>query len=181
MLNQTCNKALEEFLFQKRYQWFAIYTRSRHEKEVLKHIESEQIEAYLPLRTTIKQWSDRKKKVTEPLFNSYLFVKVRPKDHCKVLKTNSVVRFVSFGGKPAKIPEKQIQLINNMLASGYELAINFEQLEPGSPIKVVQGLMKGTFGELVEYRGKKRVVIKIEEIEKSVLVNIPINFLELAG
>jgi transcriptional antiterminator RfaH len=159
--------------------WCAIYTRPRHEKKVFAQLQQEKIQAYLPLQTTIRQWSDRKKKVSEPLFSCYVFVHITVKDYSKVLNLRGVVRYVTFGGKAVVIPEKQIQLIRNLLEQDNEtIEVSIMPLA-GTRVEIIAGPLMGITGELVDYAGKKRVIIRIEEISKSMLVNVPSNLLKL--
>ena len=81
-------------------QWYVVYTLSKHEKKVEKLLERKNIESYLPKRTIIRQWSDRKRKVEAPLFPNYLFVHIHPREFWKVLSTNGVIRFVCTGRSP---------------------------------------------------------------------------------
>ena len=76
--------------------WYAIYVKSTNEKKVFKTLDDIGIESFLPLITKMKQWSDRRKKVEEPLFRSYLFVNITLSDYYKVLNVNGVVKFISF-------------------------------------------------------------------------------------
>ena len=84
--------------------WFAIYVKSRSEKKVLKLLEDIGVESFLPLITRVNQWSDRKKKVEEPLFRSYLFVNIPLSDYYTVLNVNGVVKFITFERKPVPVP-----------------------------------------------------------------------------
>jgi transcriptional antiterminator RfaH len=160
--------------------WYAVYTRPHHEKKVYEHIYQENIIAFLPMQTTIKQWSDRKKKVSEPLFSCYLFVNITAKDYYTVLNIPGVVRYITFEGKAVPIPEKQIQLIKNILEQDIETTEVLETIHTGNRVEIKTGPLTGMTGELIEYAGKKRVIIRIEEICKSILVNVPINLLRLA-
>jgi transcriptional antiterminator RfaH len=158
--------------------WYAVYTRPRHEKKVYAQLQKEKIEAFLPLYTTIHQWSDRKKKVLEPLFSCYIFVCISTKAYYSVLNISSVIRFVSFEGRAISIPDSQIRLIKNMLAQDMELIEAPKFLPLGSRVEIVAGLLAGASGVLVDIAGKKRVIIYIDEIEKSFYVNIPLNYLK---
>jgi transcription antitermination factor NusG len=152
--------------------WYAVYCRPRHEKRVLANLMEENIEAYLPLQTTIKQWSDRKKKVSEPLFSCYVFVRIASSDYYRVLNQNGVVRYVTFEGKAISIPEEQIHIIKCMLEQEVQTTEIADRIPAGSKIEIVAGPLSGIKAELVEYAGKKRVVIRIDEINKTVMVNI---------
>jgi transcription antitermination factor NusG len=141
----------------------------------------EHINAFLPLHSTIKQWSDRKKKVIEPLFSCYLFVNITLREYYKVLNIPGVIRYVSFEGKAATVPEKQIQSIKDLLNNNFELEETPVSFQKGNKVRIVLGTLSGIDGELVMYNNKKRVIIRIEEINKSLLVNVPLNYLKLVG
>jgi transcriptional antiterminator RfaH len=164
-----------------KHNWHAIYTRPRHEKKVYEQLQQAKIEAFLPLQTTIRQWSDRKKKVTEPLFRCYVFVFVSSQDYYRAVNINGVVRYVTFEGKAVAIPEKQILLIRNLLSQDIEVDESPVPIERGTRVEIKAGPLIGVFGELVEHAGKKRVIIRIEEINKILLINVPLNFLKLPG
>src|SRR3569832_1099930 len=91
--------------------WYAIYTRPRWEKKVNNLLSQKGIEVYCPLNKIRRKWSDRIKTIEEPLFKSYVFVKVNDEDRTSVRMTNGVVNFVYWNGKPAIIREKEIQTI----------------------------------------------------------------------
>ena len=158
-------------------QWYAVYTRPHHEKKIHGKLAEAHIEVYLPLRTTLKQWSDRKKKVSEPLFSCYLFVKIKPKEYYEVLNVPGVVRYIAFEGKAVPIPDSQIQLIKNLLEFEPETLDNSVPLHSGDLVEIIAGPLMGIRGELIESSGKKRMIIRIQEIDKSLLVNIPSSIL----
>jgi transcriptional antiterminator RfaH len=159
------------------FNWYAVYTRSNFEKRIRNWLSATSIEAYLPLKTELRQWSDRKKSVEEPLIKSYVFVKIAPKDYLSVLSTPGVVKFISFAEKPVVIPEYQISIIRRLLADGDDLEISAEVFEPGDPIEVISGKLMGLTGELIEVKGRKKVVIRIDQLERSLLVNISSKYL----
>jgi transcriptional antiterminator RfaH len=164
-------------LLQKK-KWYAIYTRPHHEKKIYQQLQKEGIESYLPLQTIIRQWSDRKKKVSEPLFSCYLFVHITLKDYYSVLNTDGVVRYVTFEGKAVIIPEKQIQLIKNLLGEELDIEEYNVKLGRGSKVEIKSGPFTGLTGELIQYANNTRVILQIEEINKALLVNIPLNYLK---
>ena len=173
--NMTSNLQLKEM------KWYAIYTRPRYEKRIYEQLKNQGIEAFLPLQTTIRQWSDRRKKVSEPLFNCYLFVNITLKDYYHVLNADGVVRFITCEGKAVSIPENQIRLIRNLLGMEYDVTVTHEIFPTGTLVEIKAGPLIGLIGELVEYAGRKRVIIRIDEICKSIWVNVPLHFLALGG
>ena len=152
--------------------WFAIYVKSRSEKKVLKLLEDIGIESFLPLITRVKQWSDRKKKVEEPLFRSYLFVNIPLNDYYTVLNVNGVVKFITFEKKPVPVPDNQIIAIKEYLNDTELHSINYEDFKEGDLVRVKTGQMKDLVGRFVKINGKHRVIIDIEAVGQSLAVNI---------
>lgn len=157
--------------------WYALYTTPRSEKKVAERFKQAGVDFYLPLTKQLKRWSDRKKWVIEPLFKSYIFVKIDPSNYFNVLNIHGVVRFITFSGKAVPIPEREIETIKMLLAEFSDTIEVAENLKPGTPIEIMAGPMMGIKGEMVEYRGEKRASIRIEYINQSVLVNIPAAFI----
>jgi transcriptional antiterminator RfaH len=153
--------------------WYAIYTRSRTEKQVHSLLLETGIETYLPLQKTLKQWSDRKKWVEEPLFRSYIFVCISPPEYYRVLNVAGVVRYVCFEGKAVAIPPQQIEAIRQFVAGGDELPGVELNLLPGTKVDIIEGPMKGISGELIKIMGRKKVRIGIDGLGQSVLLEIP--------
>jgi transcription antitermination factor NusG len=152
--------------------WYAVYTKPRNEKKLADRLNEQGIEAYLPMRKTLKQWSDRKKMVSEPLISSYVFVNIFQKDYFEVLNTPGAVRYIWFSGKPAVIPSNQIQALKLILSQDLEVDCVSGTLPKGTRVKVVSGPLKELTGELLNYAGKHRVVIRLEHLEKALLLTI---------
>jgi transcription antitermination factor NusG len=153
--------------------WFAIYTRSRSEKRTHQSLISSGIESYLPLVRTLRQWSDRKKWVEEPLFRSYVFVHINPDEYFSVLNTNGVVRYVTFEGKAVPIPQKQVDAIRYFIDSGEEPVAPGDPLQPGAMVEVIRGPLHGLSGQLVDIKGKNKVRIQIDGLGQSVCITLP--------
>lgn len=164
--------------------WFAIYVRSRYEKKVLKLLEDKGVESFLPLITRVKQWSDRKKKVIEPLFRSYLFVHIRSKnsndkEYNDIRFCDGVVRFVSSEGNPIVVPENQIIAIKKYLEDTDIHDIeNYEDITEGEFVRIKSGQMKGLIGRFTEIKGKHRLIIEIETIGKTIPINVSRSMIE---
>jgi transcription antitermination factor NusG len=156
--------------------WHAVYIRSRSEKKVLIELVFQGIEAYLPLQRKLRQWSDRKKWVEVPLISGYIFVCITRKEYDKVLRTNGVVTYVRFEGKAAVIPDVQIEYIKKMLShSGISIEVSSQQFIPGDKVEVTVGPLIGLTGTLVSFKGKKRVAVQIEQLNLSLMVDLPAN------
>ena len=161
--------------------WFAVYTKPRNEKKVAYFFERDGVDHYLPLIQRIKIWSDRKKKVDEPLFTSYIFVHITEREHLAVLKTQGVVRFVTFEGKKVPVRDAQIEAIRKYAETGEEFLANEEDYKVGKKVRVVRGGMKDLEGRLVQILGKQRVKVEIEAIGQAVFIQIPKGNLEIIG
>ena len=156
------------------FSWFALYTRSRAEKKVYTGLIRRNINAFLPMRKVLRQWSDRKKMVDAPLFNSYIFVNITEKEHLPVLQVEGVVRFVSFEGKAVPIPPQQIEAIRAYLGEGAPEYNESElSLEVGVNIEITRGPMMGLNGILLTLHGKHRVKIEIECVGQSLIIDLP--------
>jgi transcription antitermination factor NusG len=153
--------------------WYALYVRSRAEKQVASLLFNNGIEVYLPLMKTLKQWSDRKKWVEEPLFKSYIFVRISPPEYYDVLNTAGIVRYITFEGKAVAIPPQQIEAIKQFINSDEELPDILPNLSPGTPVNIIDGPMKGIDGELFEILGKKKVRIEIDGLGQSIYLELP--------
>lgn len=158
--------------------WYAIYTNPRAEKQVYTRLEELEVEAFLPLQKTIRQWSDRKKTVIKPLLSSYVFVKVVPKEFPKVYKTPGVVKFVSFEGQPVAIPQNQIDNLKLLVNSDADIEVTTEPMEKGDNVRVMSGSLTGLTGELISFGGKKKVVVRIDRLDQNIIVTIPVTFLK---
>lgn len=160
------------------YQWYAIYTNPRAEKKTATLLQQRGINVYLPLLKTLKQWSDRKKWVEEPLFRSYLFVCVSEREYLEVLQVHGVVKYISFSGKAAPIREDQINNIKLLLSSEAELEISDHLFEKGELVNVKAGPFVGLQGELLENKNSKRFLVRFDQLGKSIILNIPSVYLE---
>ena len=155
--------------------WHALYVRSRSERKVLSQLEEMGIEAYLPLITRIKQWSDRKKKVEEPLFRSYVFVHNSLRQHYDVLNVYGVVRFVTFEHKAVVVPDNQIVAIKKYIDDPLEdenVVKNNNDLKVGQLVRITNGVLQGLIGRLVSVNNKRRLVVYIESVGQVVPVSI---------
>lgn len=119
--------------------WFVIYTKPKWEKKVAEQLKDKGIECFCPLITKIKQWSDRKKKVEVPLFNSYVFVQLEESNRNKVFLSTGVVRYLFWLGKPAIVRDEEIQTIKKWLDGSQVNEITIEQYQVGDRVKVASG------------------------------------------
>ena len=152
--------------------WFAVYVKSRSEKKVFKLLEDIGIESFLPLITRVKQWSDRKKKVDEPLFRSYLFVNIQLTDYYRVLQIPGVVKFITFEKQPVPVPDNQIIAIKEYINDIDLQNINYEDFKEGELVRIKSGQMKDLIGRFIKINGKHRIIVDIEVVGQSLPINI---------
>ena len=155
--------------------WYAIYTNSRAEKRVNDRLNDQDIETFLPLQKTLRQWSDRKKLVEKPLISSYVFVKCIPKDFFSVKATEGVVKFIMLQGKPVPIPEIQIRNLRILCGSDAEVEVSNDVYTKGDMVEVIFGSLTGLQGELIRVRRKHKVVIRIIQPGMNLTVDIQTN------
>ena len=158
--------------------WYAAYTKSRTEKKALQRLTENGFEAYLPIQRKRHQWSDRLKWVEEPLIKSYIFIKVNEKDYYNAINTPGLVCYVTFEGKAAPIPDWQIDLLKKLLNDGAEMEVNSDRIDPGEKIIVVKGTLVGMKGEMVEYRGSKKVLIRLGTTGTNILITVGLDLIE---
>jgi transcriptional antiterminator NusG len=153
-------------------QWFAIWTRSRHEQVVREQLAMRHIEAFLPTIPKWSRWKDRKKKIDWPLFPGYCFALFDPTNTLPVLKCTGVVNIVSFEGKPAPIPDYELDSIRLLIGSD----IQYDPcplLKEGAMVEVSGGPLKGVVGRLVRKdAARARLVLSVDLIGQGVSVEV---------
>jgi transcription antitermination factor NusG len=153
--------------------WYAIQTRSRHEKKVAQEIRDKGIRTFLPLVTQVRRWSDRNQKVQLTLFPSYVFVHTEDSanSRLRVLQTAGVVGFVGSQGRGTPIPEKQIEDIRILVDRNVPFE-DFPFLEVGQRVRIHGGALDGVEGLLVAKNTGQSLVVSIDLIKRSVLVRV---------
>jgi transcription antitermination factor NusG len=134
--------------------WYAIYTRPRWEKKVNSLLEGKGIESYCPLNKVRRKWSDRIKTIEEPLFKSYVFVKIEDEVRTNVRMTDGVINFVYWNGKPAIIKEKEVQTIKRFLDEYENVELVKMNLRPEQRVKVIAGPLMDQEGKIIEIKNK---------------------------
>ncbi len=155
-----------------KYQWFALYTKSKAEKKVLEQLQLKGIEAYLPLRKELKQWSDRKKWVETPIINSYIFVRITPSEYRKVFDAKGVVSYVSHKGKAVPIPDREIDAMRRTVENDLLFDVETSAFQKGQTITITSGPLKGITGEITEIQGEKKLYLRISHIGYTLVVNL---------
>lgn len=153
--------------------WYALYTRHRFEKRVAARLDEKGIENFLPLQTVVRQWSDRRKKVEQPLFNCYVFVRIHLQKRLSALDTGGVVRMVTFAGAPSPIRDEEIEAVRRILSGEveYESTPAYE-FDSGQKVEVVRGPLRGIRGRFVEHRGRRKLLVNIDQISQGICIEV---------
>ena len=122
--------------------WYVVYTKPKWEKKVAEQLNKMGIECYCPLITQVRQWSDRKKKVEVPLFNSYVFVHLAENDRNEVFRASGAVRYLFWLGKPAIVRDEEISTIKKWLAVSDQYEISVATLQVGDKFILESGPFK---------------------------------------
>ncbi|MFA6981064.1 MAG: UpxY family transcription antiterminator [Ignavibacteriaceae bacterium] len=151
--------------------WFALYTKPRHEFKAELQLKAIGIEVYLPKITRLKQWSDRKKKVTEPLINSYIFIRSDEKGRLSALEEEAIVRCVFDCGRPAKIPNDQMQNFIDFIKDEEDYFV-INGIVKGAKVLIKDGPFAGVTGVIVEEPCGKTVAVSIELLNRTVVARL---------
>jgi len=158
--------------------WYPVCTNPRAEKKACQALINKGLETYLPLHRQLKQWSDRKRWVEEPLIKSYLFVHINENEQTEVLMTKGVSRFIYFSGRITSMPQKQIDELKLLMASPFELEITEDNLQPGEKIIIKAGPLKGLTGEIISMRSQKQLVLRLENLGYSIIIHIAASLID---
>jgi len=152
--------------------WYAIQTRSRHEKVVERQLQGQGIEVFYPVVSQIHRWSDRRKVVECPLFAGYAFVCIAPspEERVRVLQTHGVVQFVGGQGRGTPIPAEQMEAVRTLVSSNAPFT-KHAFLKVGQRVRVRGGSLDGVEGMLVE-NGSRSLIISVEPIQRSLSIRI---------
>ncbi|WP_431243080.1 UpxY family transcription antiterminator [Flavobacterium sp. P21] len=143
--------------------WYVLYTKPKWEKKVAERLTQIGIECYCPLITQVKQWSDRKKKVEVPLFNSYVFVQLSEIDRNSVFNIPGVVRYLFWLGKPAIVREEEINIIRASLKDTNVSDISVSSIQVGDRIKLESGAFSNQ-DAIVQEVSKTHYILVLESM-----------------
>jgi transcription antitermination factor NusG len=160
-------------------QWYAVHTRYQHEQQVHQQLERKGIPTFYPTSTKVQNWSDRKKKISQALFPGYLFVADISERRTQVVETPGVCAIVSVCGRPAPIPQSEMEAIRRAIASPYTIEAH-AYLNNGDQVRVVDGPLSGVTGILVRNEKSARLVLSVELLGRSVAVELDAQYVESA-
>lgn len=151
--------------------WYAIWTRSRHEKLVRDQLDKKTVEVFLPTIGKWSRWKDRKKKIDWPLFPGYVFARFVPDERIGILKIDGVVQIISNNGMLSPIPVEEIESIRTLVES--ELAYDpVPLIKEGEMVRVSHGPLKGVVGRLIRKGAHARLILSVDLIGQAVSVEV---------
>ena len=151
--------------------WYVAHTSANHEKRVTQQLLQRSIENFLPLYDTVRRWKDRRMELQLPLFPGYVFVRLALRDRLMVLQIPGVARLISFNGKPAALPDKEIEALRTGLAARLR-AEPHPYLTVGRRVRVIGGPLEGMEGILIRKKKACRVVLSLGVIMRSASVEV---------
>jgi len=159
--------------------WYAVSTRSRQEKTAASMLENLEVAHFLPLIEEERHWSDRKQKVTLPLFPGYMFVQIARSCELqlRVLKVPGIVDFVGNRNGPLAIPESEIENVRALVSHGVGCSPH-PFFEVGDRVRVVRGTLAGVEGTLIRRGERSKLVISVEMIQQAISVTVSISDVE---
>jgi transcription antitermination factor NusG len=161
-------------------EWYIYYTYPKSERIIKKEFDTSNFEVFLPLHKVQRQWSDRVKILEVPLFPNYIFIRSRKNDIYSIIKHPRIVKYVAFEGRPARIKDEEIFLIQKLLSTGNNIKID-SSITVGDKVKIKMGPLQGFTGVLVEKKGSKRFGIKLSEFNNIISIEVELGDLERVG
>ncbi len=162
--------------------WRVFYTMPRAEKKCKCYLDNQNVEVFLPIRSVVKQWKDRRKMVEEPLFPNYIFARVDERERIGVLRTRGIVRCVTFGGSLAEVTKKEIDQLKLLQTRPDWLeTVSGQHFKIGSDVTIDAGPLRGLCGQIVEHRGTTRLLVRVSSINMAVKVELPARLLSGAS
>jgi transcription termination/antitermination protein NusG len=160
--------------------WYAVYTHAKWEKKVASLLTRKKIENYCPLNRVLKQWSDRKKIVYEPLFTCYVFVRISNSESVHVLQTDGVINYVNWQSRPAVIRDVEIEVIRKFLLDHCNVRLEKIKVEVNDTIQIKCGLFMEQKGKVIEVLDKT-LRVALPSLGYMMLAEIPKSYVEVVN
>lgn len=164
--------------------WYVLYVRSRQEKKVYNELIENGLEAFLPMVTSIRKWSDRTKKIEIPLFASYVFVKIESKlDFYKASDVDGACTFIKFANEYALAKEEEINSIKLLISTDGLTNINSSENLPslGEFMKISEGPLEGLQCEVLRVDNAYKILVSINSLKQNIVATVPVAFLEISS
>lgn len=165
---------------EKKKGWHVLYVQYRHESKVYDELMEKNLEAFLPMTTAIRKWSDRTKKIQIPLFPSYVFVNIKSNnDFHNVFTLDASCSYVRFGSEYGRISQKEIDQIK-MLVEGKEISdiqINYEHPKIGEKLKIQYGKLSGLECEVFRIDNQHKISVRLNSLRQNITATVPLSYL----
>lgn len=155
--------------------WYAVRVRTKSEKWVVQQLDKKGVESWIPLKWSVRKYPGRIRKTQIPLIRGYIFVKIGQEEYVKVLEVDGVFEFVRFANEVPTIPDEQIELLKYVTGENMDVIMTDEVLAPGDKIEIIGGELTGLEGELVEFKGKHRILMRMDNVGLSFFIEAPRN------
>ena len=157
--------------------WYAAYTSANHEKRVAEQLGVRNVEHFLPLYASVRRWKDRRVTLQLPLFPGYVFVRMALRDRLKVQQVPGLARLVGFNGEPVPLEDQEVACLRRALSAGLKTAPH-PYLTFGRRVRITTGPLAGREGILRRRNSSLRVVLSLELIQRSILVDVSAESIE---
>jgi transcription antitermination factor NusG len=164
-------------LDEEKPQWFAIYSAFKKEKIAKKLLEKKGIETYLPIQKVTRKYERKVKKLEIPLINCYLFVRITKSEYVRVLETDYISRFVKIGKDLLAIPDAEIEIMQRILGENITVEMEQNTFYQGDKVMISQGNLAGLQGKLISFQGKEKVMVELNTIGYSMMIEMDKNLL----
>lgn len=159
------------------YHWYAIYTRPNAEKKVYERLVLLGYDTFLPLVVSVRNWSDRKKKISTPLISTFVFVKIERLKLYDLLQVKGALGILKYIGQPAVIKDQEIENLKILMQDATEVSpIENVDFEAGEDVLVTQGPFTGLVAKSLIIKGKRRIIVTVEALGSALEVNLPLSF-----
>jgi len=167
----------ENHLDDREARWFAVYTRFKREKLIVKQLQEKGIEAYVPLQHLTRRYTRKIKHVEIPLISCYVFTRITKKDYIRVLETPDVVQFIRFSKNLIAIPEKEMQIMKRVVGENIEIEVEASKFVEGQPVEIISGNLTGLKGKLID-KGHKNFLVELENLSYTMRIHIDPDLLQ---
>lgn len=158
----------------EKLQWMLIYAKPRHELKLSKWLTQSGLEVYCPTVKTMRQWSDRKKKIEEPLFKSYIFINISHSRREEVFSAPGFSRFVYWQGKPVVVRAEVIEATKHFLNSVNHETIELHNFKPGTEVRIIAGPLQHSEGKILEIK-KNKARLQIDALGTIITAEVSLN------
>ena len=163
----------------RRPHWYVAYTLPRHEKVVADRLLDQDVETYLPLYSSVRDWNHRRVEVELPLFPGYVFVKMIITNRVRVLAQPGVIRLVSFNGSATALPDGEVERLRSSLAVWKAEPYPF--LAAGKQVRIKSGPFAGMVGRIIRRKGRMRLIVSLDFIQRAIQLEMDVAEAQLAS